>query len=443
MANWKEVLLHLAADAEQHMDELKYRMHYALGGLGPVKIITYKGYGSPSRLYVKGRVLEDKHIPEADKNDKLWENLVYMYRRLESDEVPHARLVARFQGIEQEIVADEEGFFEVWIEPKKPLADHRLWHAVEFELLDPIPEEQSRYPVKATGEVLVPPPTARYVVVSDIDDTVLQSDAAHLMNMARHVFLGNAHTRLPFPGVAALYRALYHGKGGNEMNPLFYVSSSPWNLYDLLAQFFHLQDIPVGPVLFLRDWGLTEKEILPIHNHDFKLGVIRQMIEFFPDKPFILIGDSGQEDPEIYTDLVAAYPKRIQAVYIRNVSRDLKRPEAIRALAKKVLEAGSALVLADDSLAIAKHAVEQGWIPATELPAIGVEKRKDEAPPTPIEKVLGEAPKPEGPTVEVAAKDVKTGEIEETIKETGKEQTPAPPSVVVEGHKAKARKQNK
>ena len=72
------------------MDELRYRMHYQLGGLGPVKIVTYRGYGSPERLYLRGRVLEDKHIPEAEKNDKLWENLLNTYKRLESDEVPFA-----------------------------------------------------------------------------------------------------------------------------------------------------------------------------------------------------------------------------------------------------------------------------------------------------------------------------------------------------------------
>ncbi|RPJ38633.1 MAG: DUF2183 domain-containing protein, partial [Chloroflexi bacterium] len=264
MSDWKEVLNHFTADAERRMDELRYRMHYQLGGLGPVKIVTYRGYGSPERLYLRGRVLEDKRIPEAEKNDKLWDNLLNTYKRLESDEVPNARLVARFQGAEQEITADEEGFFEVWIQPTRPLVKDRLWHAVEIELIDPIPDVQRLDPVKASGEVLVPPDTARFVVISDIDDTIVRSDATHMVKMARNVFLGNAHTRLPFPGVAGLYRALFNGVNGKEMNPMFYVSSSPWNLYDLLAQFFNLHDIPVGPVLFLRDWGLTDEEMLPL-----------------------------------------------------------------------------------------------------------------------------------------------------------------------------------
>lgn len=450
MANWKQVLVHLTADAEQHMDRLRYRLHFALGGPGPIKIVTYRGYGTPQRLYFCGRVLEDKHIPEAEQNDNLWENLLNMYKRMESDEVPHARLVARFQGAEQEITANEEGFFEVALEVRQPLMKNRLWHSVELELLHPIPSEQARYPVKAVAEVLVPPESARYVVISDIDDTVLQSDATHLIKMARHVFLGNAHTRLPFPGVAALYRALFAGKSGTEMNPLFYVSSSPWNLYDLLSQFFNLQSIPIGPVLFLRNWGVDRNEILPLRNREYKLNVIRKMLDFYPTIPFILIGDSGQEDPEVYSDIVNEYPERVLAVYIRNVSRDLKRPEEIKELAKKVLEAHSALVLAEDSVAIARHAIENEYIAAEALASIRDDKNKDEAPPTPVEVLLGDTKKTEGPTVKVEGRTtaqtkeaVKDGAVETAVKETGDKKTQKAPTVVVEGPQSKEKSEQK
>jgi phosphatidate phosphatase APP1 len=450
MANWKEVLTHMTYETERRMDELRYRLHYALGGPGPIKIVTYRGYGKPDRLYLRGRVVEDKNIIAAQANDNVWENIINMYKRLESDEVPHARLVARFKGADQEVVANEEGFFEVWIEPREPLAERRMWHSVELELLAPIPNEQSRYPVKATAEVLVPPDTARFVVISDIDDTVLRADATHLLRMARNVFLGNAHTRLPFPGVAALYRALFAGRSGHEMNPLFYVSSSPWNLYDLLAQFFTLQEIPIGPVMFLRDWGLNETEILPLHHREYKTRTIRQMLAFYDHLPFLLIGDSGQEDPEIYAEMVRENPERVLAVYIRNVSRDLKRPEAIRNLAKEVVEAGSTLVLADDSVGIARHAIEQGYIAPESMPSIHVEKDKDEAPPNPIEKMLTPETKPEPPTVKVEGRTdaetkeaIKEGAVEDTVKQAGKEETKSPPTVVVKGEEADQNKDPK
>jgi phosphatidate phosphatase APP1 len=168
-------------------------------------------------------------------------------------------------------------------------------------------------------------------------------------------------------------------------------------------EFFALQNIPIAPT-FLRDWGIGEREGLPTGHRKHKLTLICQMLDVYDHLPFILIGDSGQEDPEIYHEVVHHYPERILAVYIRNVSRDLERPEAIQALAEEVLEAGSTLILADDTLVMAEHAAAQGWIDPAALASIQLEKEQDEAPPTPLEAMLGEEEAEEAPTVVVEGK---------------------------------------
>lgn len=437
MADWKEVLTHLSVDVETHYDRLKNRLRDRLGRRDPMMILPYRGYGTPQRMFLRGRVLKDRHIPPAEEDDSNWENLLNMWRRANSIEIPHARVLARFGGQEQVVTANVEGFFEVWIEPSEPLPAGRLWHEVELELLEPVREDGA--PVRATGQILVPPPDADFAVVSDIDDTVLQSNVTSLFKVARATFLGNARLRLPFEGVAAFYRALHRGRTGDRLNPMFYVSSSPWNLYDLLSEFFNLQDIPVGPVLFLRDWGLTDQGFLPIKNRAYKLSYIKEIIETFRHLPFILIGDSGQEDPEIYTEVVSLYPNRIRAVYIRNVSRDPKRIEEIKALAEEVLKAGSVLVLAETTLPLAEHAAMQGWIDPNSLPEIELEKQADEALPTPLETLLGQDEKMEAPTVEVAPGGgagetiaaVQEGGIEEALQ-TGDTEKEEAPTVIVQ-----------
>ena len=123
--------------------------------------------------------------------------------------------------------------------------------------------------------------------------------------MALRVLFSNAHTRMPFAGVGALYRALEKGHG-EEHNPIFYVSNGPWNLHDLLVEFFRLNEIPLGPI-YLRDWGthllLARK---PTGTH--KRMQIGQIMSFFPDVPVVLIGDSGEHDPEIFLDVVEGVP---------------------------------------------------------------------------------------------------------------------------------------
>jgi phosphatidate phosphatase APP1 len=380
MSKWQQLVAKTASTFEDRVDALKARLGSHRDSERDVVIIPYLGYGTTGRVVLRGRVLRDSGIAEATADDSLWDNVLNMYRRIESDELSGVQIRARFHELEAEAVTDKEGFFSLTFSPEWAGSIDQLWDQVELQLVG---EE----PVHATGHVLLPPSSARFGVISDVDDTVLQTYATELLRMARLLFLGNAHTRLPFPGVSALYRALQSGAGGTEANPLFYVSSSPWNLYDLLIDFFQLQNIPLGPI-FLRDWGISEVELLPTDHHNHKLDAIHNLLEFYPDLPFILIGDSGQQDPEIYSEVVSRYPGRILAVFIRTVTPDRSRQEAIALLQEKVAEARSQLILADDSLAMAEHAVRQGWIDPVILDDIELEMEQNKAAPTPAEALL-------------------------------------------------------
>lgn len=371
---WRERLLALAAELEGKVDAAMARRADRRGRRDPLVIHAYRGYGTGTRLRVRGRVLEDEAIPAADERDSAWRNVLNTLRRFESDEVPGARIRVRIAGAAQELVTDAEGYFDTWIAPREVLHADKLWHDAAIELLAP------RDPVHpspmAIGRVLVPPATAKLAVISDLDDTVVRTGATDARAMLRSVFLSNARTRLPFAGVATLYRALQDGAGGGQNNPVFYVSSSPWNLYDVLSEFLALRDIPEGPIM-LRDWGLSERELLPTSHGSHKIEAIRGIVELYPTLPFVLIGDSGQEDPEIYREIVARYPSRILAIYIRNVTPDPARAERIRALAREVSDARSELLLAADSSEVAAHALDRGWIDGAALERVIADVRSD------------------------------------------------------------------
>ena len=191
-------------------------------------------------------------------------------------------------------------------------------------------------------------------------------------------------SRVAFPGVAAFLRALHTGVSGVEHNPMLYVSRAPWTNYEVLDAFFRLHGIPVGPLLFLREWGLTLQSPLPRQGKGHKLELIRNMLALYRDLPFVLVGDSGQRDPEIYAQVVREQPGRVLAVYVRNINRDPERVRAIEALAVQVANAGSSLVLAADSLAMAAHAAERGLIAVETLADVreerGMEEDADLAP---------------------------------------------------------------
>jgi phosphatidate phosphatase APP1 len=253
----------------------------------------------------------------------------------------------------------------------------------------------------------------------------MYTGVANKLKMFWRLFLAEAESRVAFPGVAALYRAMHHGLSGDEGNPMLYVSRGPWSIYEMLGEFFQLHGIPTGPLLFLREWGLTFQHPLPHRAEDHKLELIRNMLELYSDLPFVLIGDSGQHDPEIYTQVVQEHPGRVLAVYIRNVTREPERRRAIETLAGRVVEAGSSLVLAADSFVMAEHAAEHGLISSEALSAILSERVEQEG-----ECALKPTRRIEQPSREQTEEAIERGELEEAIEADAGEE--APPNVIVE-----------
>jgi phosphatidate phosphatase APP1 len=376
MADWKKSIGKFVHRVEQKLDE-KREKYGLTGSDAAARIEPYRGYGCPDRAYLKGRVLRGAPIPAASEDAGVVLNIAAMIQRFESDEVAGARVRIHHPGGPVTVTTDEEGFFEAWIHPRPEFAPGALWHTLEVELEQPPADP----PVRCQAQLLIPPTESAFGVISDLDDTVIKTGATSLLRMARTTFLSNARTRVPFPGVAAFYRALQKGAGESPFNPVFYVSSSPWNLHDLLTEFLTIQKIPIGP-LMLRDWGVSAQESTPSGHAGHKLGAIRRILDLFPALPFILIGDSGQEDPEIYHRVVHDHRDRILAVYIRNVTPHPERAGAIRKLADEVEKAGSSLLLTDDTLAAAKHACSKGWITAGALEEVAADVAREQ-PQTP------------------------------------------------------------
>ncbi len=355
---------------ETRIDNLRARLRARLGiKPGAAVIVPYRGFGDARRLTLSGRVLTYRHAPamtNASDDSTAWDNLVAAYRRFETDELPGALVRATYGALVAEAVTDEEGYFRFDLQPERLIDPGATWQSVD--LIHPAPDGAAYATARAAGQVLVPPPTAGFGVISDIDDTVLQSGAIRPLEMLRNVLLRSARQRLPFAGVAEFYQALVAGPSGRAGNPIFYVSSSPWNLYDLLVDFMEINDIPAGPLL-LRDIGIEADRFITSSHHDHKSAQIARILDAYPDLDFVLLGDSGQHDPEIYAQTASAYPRRIRAVYIRHVASPA-RGAAVEDLARRVQAEGVDLLLADDSAAAARHAAQIGLIAPGALPYV-------------------------------------------------------------------------
>ncbi|MEM8504112.1 MAG: phosphatase domain-containing protein [Cyanobacteria bacterium P01_D01_bin.1] len=353
--------------ANRLWDRAVLQVQRKLGIRDPLRIMPYKGYGTPWQVRIKGRVLEKEGIRSLSKEAAVLRNLVNMYRRFDSDEVPEAKLKVCIGDCQTTVTANREGFFTADLTVESPLSTTSLWSKVHIELLDPPPRKQSA--VTATGEVVLVTPAAQFGVISDIDDTVVYTAASNPLEMIRIAYLGNARSRRPFAGVAAFYHALQKGADSgspnpenSSRNPIFYISSSPWNMYDLFDKFMNSNSIPKGPIL-LRDIELSPANLMSFSHREHKREQIDPLLTRFSDLPFILFGDSGQKDAEIYAQIVKDYPDRILAVYIRDaLPDDDTRHQQIEQIAQQIREAGTEFLLFLETVEAATHAAEKGWI---------------------------------------------------------------------------------
>ncbi|GAB1596266.1 App1 family protein [Lysobacter claricitrinus] len=342
----------------------------------PAYIAAYRGFGDAAGLDLCGRVLADAPEGGPTGNDSRWRNLQHSIGRFLTAEVARAPLQVRVGPHVVDAITDDEGYYAATL-PAPPAPDG-LWTQASVSLAD--------------GRLATSQP-ALYVhddvgvgVISDIDDTVLDSSITDWTTAAQLTFLHNARTRKPLKGAALLYQALQAGLDGRGRLPLFYVSSSPWNLYDLLDEFMRLNALPAGP-MFLRDLGLDPTKLLKSPGHGHKLDRVRQLVTRFPRLRWVLLGDSGQADAGLYADAASEFGDRIAAIYIRDVDPDLDSPRdvAVDAHIGRVAGTRVPMIRARDSRAIAEHAASIGLIRPGTLESIAAEVARDAARPTLVE----------------------------------------------------------
>ena len=349
-----DVLATALVHAERVVDRSLSAFRRRYGLWRDVHVLPYHGYGRADRVRLLGRVLDDKEVEHEGELTR-FESARLTARRFISDEVPGARLTVRLGGEAFHAETDEDGYYDLEVEPAAPLATG--WAEATVTV-----EEPQR--AEATARIVVPRPDARFMVVSDLDDTVIRTGATDKLRFARVVLLNNATTREVFPGVGAFYRALVD-EGGAETNPIFYVSSSPWNLYRQFTGALEHRGVPPGPV-FLKDFGVDPGKFIKTGHHAHKLDQVEALLAFYPDLKAVLIGDSGQEDAEIYQRVVARHPDRVAAVFVRDVT-DGARDRAVRHVARDVEARGVPMRVVADTVAAAEAAAELGLVGADDV----------------------------------------------------------------------------
>ncbi|WP_343073330.1 phosphatase domain-containing protein [Pyxidicoccus fallax] len=275
--------------------------------------------GRPEGVLLQGRVLKDA---PSGGSSALTRNV----RRLTAANWEGASVEVSFQGVVAKVKSGHDGNFEVNLRP--PEGQRFPQGTAEAEAK--VQGASARAPVE------VIPDTAPLLVVSDFDDTVAVTNVTNPVKLVESALLKDGDTQAVVPGMAAFYGCLR-----KPASPAFaLVSGSPIQYLSRIRTFLDRHGFPAGFGLYLRDLG-------PGTLSGYKQPAIRRLLHQF-SQPVVLVGDSGEKDPEVYAQIRDEFPGRVKAIYIRDAGRteDKTRFEG--------------MVLFKDSGDAAAHAAAQG-----------------------------------------------------------------------------------
>jgi phosphatidate phosphatase APP1 len=261
-------------------------------------IVPYAGYGGQGWVRVLCRVVLTRGAGAATQRAEK----VRGWRSFVSIPVDDVEVTVSAGGVEQRVTANRGGVVDARVEID--LAPG--WQTLTLRTDDTEP---------VTAPVFIVDSETRFGILSDVDDTVMVTALPRPFLAAWNTFVLDEHARTPVAGMAVLYERLTRCHPGA---PVLYLSTGAWNVAPTLTRFMARNLYPRGPLL-LTDWG-------PTHDRWFRSGRehkrinLTRLAEEFPNLRWLLIGDDGQHDEELYGEFAAAHPENVEAVAIRQLS---------------------------------------------------------------------------------------------------------------------------
>ncbi|ALV44245.1 ACP synthase [Arthrobacter alpinus] len=273
---------------------LRSRIASATGAVPTV--VAYRGYGTTKWVRVLARVVL------TGKSGGATSGTVRGWQSFTSVPIRYSHVDVEIDGVTHSVQADSGGLVDVVLEASLPPG----WHTI-------ILRSASAAPAQAHIQILEP--EATFGIVSDIDDTVMVTALPRPLLALWNTLVLSERARTPTPGMAVLLDRVVAQHPGA---PVLYLSTGAWNVAPALARFLARNLYPDG-VLLLTDWGPTRRHWFR-SGREHKLGNLKRLAQEFPGVRWLLVGDDGQHDPEIYAEFVRTHAEKTAAVAIRQLS---------------------------------------------------------------------------------------------------------------------------
>jgi phosphatidate phosphatase APP1 len=276
--------------------------------------IVYPGLGDARGFVIEGRLIEKRRSAAERGQDRWWTNLWRTLGRLVNDEQPGVTLMLRSGAQAWEVKTDTEGYFRL---EAAAAGSAPGWQ--QLEVSDPTGA------VLGEGRWLKVAAENTVGIISDVDDTIQVSEVTDTSRLLANTLLKNPVQRQAVAGMAGYYRRLLAANPQPEAAAMIYLSASPRQLSGAIERFLEHHAFPPGVLITKKVTNDADREPLT-DQAAYKTAKIEAVFARLPHVRFVLVGDDGERDPEVYDAIRARHPQRVSAVLIRRVHPDPRRP---------------------------------------------------------------------------------------------------------------------
>lgn len=279
----------------------------------------YRGYVNDQELVVFGHVFSSLAPDKYEIDRRGYRHVKSVIKMFTISPIKNAEITLHFKDLEVKTRTLDDGYFRFNIPYNQFLESG--WHTYKITC------RLNGKGIVEQGELLKPF-KSKLGIISDIDDTFLISHTHNIFKKLYVILARNINNRKVFDDVVPHYKTLSRAgqEGEGSFNSFFYVSSSEWNLYEFILQFARMNELPKAIIKLKKiKTGLADFLFTGRGGHDHKFIKIKDIISFYPQLDYVLLGDDSQQDPYLYERICKVFPLNVKAVYIRQTKSHQKR----------------------------------------------------------------------------------------------------------------------
>jgi len=270
-------------------------------------IVVYHAYGNTHHIVIQGRMVEKKSFKEVKQDDNWFRNLWRRVRQVKGDEIKNQTIFASVNHEKFKTKGDDEGYFEFNIMTKKALKSGYKEIALNIEKNKNIHKT----------EVTIVDSQPLVGIISDFDDTIIVSDVTNKIKLGYNTIFKNYKQRIVVPTMLKRFQKILAENPKDTPSTLFILSGSPQQLFLPIEDFLTFHHFPKHTLILKKVHGENKDPLTD--QFAYKTQKIERLIRLYPQIKWVMFGDSGEKDAQVYKFIKDKYPNRVISYYIRDI----------------------------------------------------------------------------------------------------------------------------